>query len=216
MTEENNTGERFEPQDPSEQMKRILSDGDGGHDPGDEHKDPEPPAEVKDEQPKTEAETPKPSVEMKSVDDYIDEDLASVVSKLMVEINSLKSAKRQQEGTAKVDDLVSSLGDDWAPVFKDKANRAKLETAIGVLRVGYERSNVPVPDEQEIIQKALRSEFADIKSGIEKEEVQSKVDDRRSQMISRASGRRSDSLSPKESAMKSVHQIMVDRGLYNS
>lgn len=216
MTEENNENKPFEPRDPSEDMKRILADGNDGHDPGDEHKDSEPAVAEKTEQPVASAETPKPPVEMKSVDDYIDEDLASVVSKLMVEINSLKTEKRNQEGSAKVDDLVSNLGDDWAPVFKDKANRAKLETAIGVLRVGYERSNVPVPDEQEIVQKALRSEFADIKSNIEREEVQSKVDERKSQMISRASGRRSDSLSPKESAMKSVHQIMVDRGLYNS
>jgi hypothetical protein len=118
--------------------------------------------------------------------------------------------------SAKVDDLVSSLGDEWAPVFKDKANREKLQTAITVMKVGYAQSKIPAPDEQEIIQKALRSEFADIKSNIERDGVQSKIDDRKSQMISRASGRRSDSLSPKESAMRSVHKMMTDRGLYSN
>ena len=216
MTEESKENQPYEPQDPSEQMKRILADGNEGHDPGDEHTDSPAPVEEKAEEGAPSNGEKPPSIEMKSVNDYIDEDLAGVVNRLMVEINSLKSEKRKQDSSAKVDDLVSSLGDDWAPVFKDKANREKLETAIGVLRTGYERSNIPVPDEQEIVQKALRSEFAEVKSNIEREEVQSKVDERKSQMLSRASGRRSDSLSPKESAMKSVHQMMVDRGLYNS
>tara|TARA_R110000751_G_scaffold13840_4_gene45897 strand:+ start:1111 stop:1767 length:657 start_codon:yes stop_codon:yes gene_type:complete len=218
MTEE--TPEKFEIRDPSERYNEIVNgtpEDDGGHDSGDEHKEAtaeEPKAEGTVEIPTDPAIQPESS--MKPVGDYIDEDLASVVTRLVGEISHLKSEKAQRGESAKVDDLVSNLGDEWAPVFKDKANREKLQTAITVMKVGYAQSKIPAPDEQEIIQKALRSEFADIKTNIERDGVQLKIDDRKSQMISRASGRRSDSLSPKESAMRSVHKMMTDRGLYSN
>tara|TARA_R110000868_G_scaffold37036_2_gene131055 strand:+ start:3729 stop:4394 length:666 start_codon:yes stop_codon:yes gene_type:complete len=221
MTEQEPEKKPFEIKDPSERFKEIVADipvdNSGGHDSGDEHKDVKA-DEDKTTEPvvSTPAPTPQPDSLMKSVDEYIDEDLASVVTKLVGEINALKSEKADRGASAKVDDLVTNLGEEWAPVFQDKANREKLKAAISILKVGYERSNVPVPDEQEIIQKALRSEFADLKTNIEREGIQSKIDDRKSQMISRASGRRSDSLSPKETAMRSVHKLMIDRGLYNS
>ena len=221
MTEQEPEKKPFEIKDPSERFKEIVADipvdNSGGHDSGDEHKDVNA-DEDKTTEPvvSTPAPTPQPDSLMKSVDEYIDEDLASVVTKLVGEINALKSEKADRGASAKVDDLVTNLGEEWAPVFQDKANREKLKAAISILKVGYERSNVPVPDEQEIIQKALRSEFADLKTNIEREGIQSKIDDRKSQMISRASGRRSDSLSPKETAMRSVHKLMIDRGLYNS
>tara|TARA_X000001382_G_scaffold130796_1_gene126997 strand:+ start:5532 stop:6203 length:672 start_codon:yes stop_codon:yes gene_type:complete len=223
MTEEQKE-QPYEIKDPSERFKEIVADlteDPGGHDSGDEHKE----VEAKEPEPeKVEADpvTPKPAsdtdteITMKSVDQYIDEDLAAVVGRLQLEISQLQSEKKKQGDTAKIDDLVTSLGDEWDSVFKDKANREKLGTAISVMKAGYKQSNIPVPDEQEIVQKALRAEFADIKSNIERGEVQSKVDDRKSQMISRASGRRTDSLSPTESATRSVHKLMIDRGLYNS
>ena len=108
------------------------------------------------------------------------------------------------------------MGEEWSPVFEEKENRERLHTAVSVLRKGYEQSNISVPDEQELIQKALRSEFADVKETIEQERVEEKVQARESQMISRASGRQGRDLSPKESAMRSVHKLMIDRGLYSS
>ena len=202
--------------DPSEAVREIVSGDEApspGSDPGDES-DHEEKNQTRPE------ETPKPSVEepsvgMKSLGDYLDEDLAGVVSSLVKKIDRLESEKRDASNAAKVDDLVNSLGEDWQPVFRDKENRAKLSTAIQVIKTGYERSNVPVPDEQEIVEKALRAEFGDVKQTIEQEATEAKVEARKSQMISRASGRRTDSLSPKESALREVHKIMAQRGLYN-
>lgn len=226
MTEEANeeTKSPFDFSDPSERVAEIVG---SGHDPGDEsdHADREEATaeEPKAEEPVTQpAKDPEPSEEvdsirskMKQVSEYLDEDLATVVNSLVDEIDRLKSERQNASDAAKVDDLVSSLGDEWQPVLRDKENRAKLNTAIQVIKTGYKRSNLPVPDEQEIVQKALRAEFGDVKDSIEQEATEAKVEARKSQMIARASGRRTDSMSPKESAMKAVHEIMAKRGLYN-
>ena len=222
MTEENNENNERNPydfKDPSEQMAEIIAEGtsepstDG--DPGDEsdHETKQAPAEA---EPAPE-QVSEPSVSsMKKIGDYLDEDLAGVVSNLVQEIDRLKSERQTVSQAAKVDELVSSLGDEWQPVFRDKSNRAKLKTAIDVMTQGYKRSNIPLPDEGELVQKALRMEFGGVKETIEQEATEAKVEDRKSQMISRASGRRTDSLSPKESALRAVHKIMAERGIYNS
>jgi len=224
MTEQNNEeneNKPFDITDPSERVREIIS-GDteqSGHDPGDEsdheNKSPETSIDEAPASPEPKAEE-KPAISMKSMTDYLDEDLAGVVSNLVKEIDRLKSETTKVSQSAKVDELVSSLGDEWQPVFRDKANRAKLDTAIQVLKTGYQQSGVTVPSEGDIVQKALRAEFGEVKQSIEQENTEAKVAERKSQMIARASGRRSDSLSPKESALKSVHKIMVERGLYNS
>tara|TARA_R100000654_G_scaffold19900_1_gene40389 strand:+ start:3487 stop:4155 length:669 start_codon:yes stop_codon:yes gene_type:complete len=222
MTEENNENNEKSPydfQDPSEKMAEIIAEGSpepfSDNDPGDEsdHETKQAPAEA---EPAPE-QVSEPSVSsMKKIGDYLDEDLAGVVSNLVQEIDRLKSERQTVSQAAKVDELVSSLGDEWQPVFRDKSNRAKLKTAIDVMTQGYKRSNVPLPDEGELIQKALRMEFGGVKETIEQEATEAKVEDRKSQMISRASGRRTDSLSPKESALRAVHKIMAERGIYNS
>jgi|TARA_R100000084_G_C4619635_1_gene132459 hypothetical protein len=220
MTEEQNEETQKSPydfRDPSEMVREIVSGDDEKSpesDPGDESDHEEKEQDQTVEEPKSNVE--EPSVGMKSLNDYLDEDLAGVVSSLVKKIDRLESEKRNASTAAKVDDLVNSLGDEWQPVFRDKENRAKLNTAIQVIKTGYERSNVPVPDEQEIVEKALRAEFGGVKETIEQEATQAKVSARKSQMISRASGRRTDSLSPKESALRAVHKIMTERGIYNS
>lgn len=221
MTEESNEETAKNPydwSDPSEKVREIIT---GGEEPAEAPSDAEASTEEAEAAAPEAAEEPKPNVEapsigMKSLSDYLDEDLAGVVSSLVKEIESLKSERQRVSDAAKVDDLVSSLGEEWQPVFRDKGNRAKLNTAIQVIKTGYKRSNLPVPDEQEIVQKALRAEFGDVKESIEQEATAAKIESRKSQMISRASGRRTDSLSPKESAMREVHKIMAQRGLYNS
>jgi len=223
---ENEENKRFEIKDPSESFRELVSDIDAGHDPGDEHRDPPTPKEEVADPPVAADPAPAPVAEtsttqadetaMKETNDYIDEDLASVVKSLVGEISRLKSQASQASQSKKADELVMGLSEEWAPVFKEKANRERLETAVSILRKGYEQSEIPVPDEQEIIQKALRSEFADVKENIEQEQVDTKVRARESQMISRASGRQGRELSPKESAQRSVHKLMIDRGLYNS
>jgi hypothetical protein len=210
----------YEPKDPSESFRELVKDIDnGGHDSGDEHQEV---PEVKDETaevpsaPEVDPPDPQEPSSMKSVGDYIDEDLAAVVKDLSAEITRLKSAATKQKTQSQSDQIIDGLGEDWASVFADSANREKLSTAIAVLRVGYEQSKIPVPDEQELVGKALRSEFADIKNNLDQEAVDQKVDKRKSQMISRGSGQRSASHTPKETAMRSVHKMMIDRGLYNS
>jgi len=217
MTEQNNeepARNPFDFRDPSERVREIVNSGNDGHDPGDESD--HQPVTAEGSSPNAEPEPAPLPVGMKALTDYLDEDLAGVVSSLVREIESLKAEKATASSAAKVEDLVNALGDEWQPVFRDKANRAKLNTAMKVMKAGYERSNLTVPDEQEILSKVLRSEFGEIKESIEQEAVNNKVAERKSQMIARASGRRTDSLTPKESAMKSVHQMMVERGLYST
>jgi hypothetical protein len=82
MTEE--TPEKFVIRDPSERYNEIVNgtpEDDGGHDSGDEHK--EATAEGTVEIPTDPAIQPESS--MKPVGDYIDEDLASVVTRLVAE-----------------------------------------------------------------------------------------------------------------------------------
>ena len=226
MTEENNEKPEKSPydfKDPSQRMKEIISGDDSSDaevDAVDTTEDqteqtPEPVVERSPDPKPSAADDDDDAIGMKSVEDYIDEDLASVVARLTKEIRSLKQERQESSNAAKVDLLVDSLGDEWQPVFRDKANREKLNVAMKVIKTGYERSNLTVPDEREILSKALRAEFGEVKTSIEQEETQNKIDKRRSQMIARGSGRRTDSLSPKESAMRSVHKIMIDRGLYN-
>ena len=224
MTDQNhedNQARPFDITDPSERVREIVSGSadDTGHDPGDESdheiKKTETPVDEAPASPEPKAEE-KPAINMKSMTDYLDEDLAGVVSNLVKEIDRLKSETHKVSQSAKVDELVSSLSDEWQPVFRDKANRAKLDTAIQVMKTGYQQSGITAPSDSDIVQKALRAEFGEVKQSIEQENTEAKVAERKSQMIARASGRRSDSLSPKESALKSVHKIMVERGLYNS
>ena len=127
---ENEENKRFEIKDPSESFRELVSDIDAGHDPGDEHRDPPTPKEEVADPPVAADPAPAPVAEtsttqadetaMKETNDYIDEDLASVVKSLVGEISRLKSQASQASQSKKADELVMGLSEEWAPVFKER------------------------------------------------------------------------------------------------
>ena len=167
-------------------------------------------------------------VEMKeSLDDYIDEELAANVKALVEKVASLESNLQQEktktraaaQSAAKVGEFAgvwdSEIG-KYGEVLSGDDAKDRIRDAMGILRAGYKASQMDIPTDTSLFEKAVSSEYGASMVEAREKEITEQVEKRQNQFVSRAAATTPIRERPEEVAAKAVHRMMVDRGMYES
>ena len=167
-------------------------------------------------------------VEMKeALDDYIDEDLAASVKALVDKVASLESNLQQEKTKTRAAAKSAAAVDEFAGVWDSEIGKYgevltgddakdRIRGAMDVLRAGYKASQIDLPADTTLFQKAVSSEYGASMVEAREKEITEQVEKRQTQFVSRAATTTPTRERPEATATKAVHRLMVDRGLYES
>lgn len=116
-------------------------------------------------------------------------------------VRQLQQAELQRAALAasdRFDDTLNALGDEYAPILgkgriaelkkaspEIAANRQKVYSMMEILRIGYQQSGKPVPQESELVQQAFQASFVKQSQEIARNAIKSRIKNAGSQALSR-------------------------------
>tara|TARA_R110000868_G_scaffold2466_1_gene18063 strand:- start:144 stop:833 length:690 start_codon:yes stop_codon:yes gene_type:complete len=160
-----------------------------------------------------------------SLDDYLDEELASSVKALVDKVGILeaelhkekasnKSAKKVVEATEKFDSVWVAEASKYGKVLETGGAKDRVLGSMEVLKAGMKATGQPVPSEGDLFAKAVAAEYGNSMVDSREEELMNRVSERQSQFVSRAnSGQTRIGDKPEDRAARAVARIMSERGL---
>ena len=232
MTEQESNepkGASFDHQDPYE--VRLEDEAPAEETPVEEAPVSETPPPVSDNPPDSvvyEGEpAPPPSnpITMKeSLNDYLDEELASSVKALVDKVGQLeaelqqekgraKEAKKVVEATGKFDGLWETESAKYGETLKGGEAKSRVRDAMEMLRAGMKATGKSVPSEAELFSKAVSAEYGASMVDAREEELMNRVAERKSQFVSRANTGARVGERPEDRAARAVARLMSDRGI---
>ena len=155
------------------------------------------------------------------ISNYLDSDLAKVVqeqfSKMSEEIRSLKSqiSERGPRLRMKAGDIFKGHealfgSDDPSP--EQQRNRDLARDQVDILKAGYKAAGKKAPSTQELIDKVVRSEFADELRNRALAKQAPRFQNRQQQIVSRPDGRNGHAVSARERATQAVERRLRELG----
>ena len=159
-----------------------------------------------------------------SLDDYIDEELASSVKALVEKVSQLeadlhkersktKAAEKVVEATGKFDGLWESESGKYGDTLSGGEAKRRVQSAMEMLRAGMKAVGQTVPSESELFSKAVSAEYGASMVDAREEALMNRVAQRKSQFVSRANSGQRVGERPEDRAARAVARLMTDRGI---
>jgi len=160
-----------------------------------------------------------------SLDDYIDEELATSVKALVEKVGileaelqkeraSTKEAKKVVEATEKFDGIWSAEASKYGEVLNTGGAKDRVLSAMKALKAGMKATGQTVPAEGDLFAKAVAAEYGNSMVESREEELMNRVSERQSQFVSRAnSGQTRVGDKPEDRAARAVARMMSERGI---